>query len=250
MRVSYSKAWWVKDNSVGSVYSVVEILDMIDYLVRNTHVKALGNIFRQDRGIIMGGKSSGWLSDCSLMVDEFRYVENKVKAGLIDEARVLKYFSRYRDDCTTLNVGNFMDISAEIYPPSLSLTQENDNFEEVDVLDMHVRIQNGQVSTRVYCKTDDFPFDVISLPFLASNLDSKVCYMVFYGQVVRYQRLTSFKVDFEVRTKFLADILLARGYNKKILCSKFSKAVEKYILEFQKWEIPIDLKSWFIDIVS
>ena len=33
-------------------------------------------------------------------------------------------------------------------------------------------------------------------------------------------------------------------------CSKFSKAVEKYILEFQKWEIPIDLKSWFNDIVS
>ena len=92
-----------------------------------------------------------------------------------------------------------MDISAEIYPPSLSLTQENDNFEEVDVLDMHVRIQDGQITTKVYCKTDDFPFSVISLPFLVSNLDSKVCYMVFYGQVIRYQRLTSLKGDFEVR---------------------------------------------------
>ena len=235
---------------MGNVYSVAEILDMVDYLVRNTHIRALGNIFRQDKGIIMGGKSSGWLSDCSLMVDEFRYIENKVKAGLIDEARGLRYFSRYRDDCTTLNVSNFMDISAEIYPPSLSLTQENDNFQEVNVLDMHVKIQNGEVSTRVYCKTDDFPFNVISLPFLTSNLDSKVCYMVFYGQVIRYQRLTSFKVDFEVRTKFLADILLARGYNRKILCNKFTKAVEKYILEFQKWEIPLDLKSWFIDIVG
>ena len=179
VRVSYSRAWWVKDNSVGNVYSVMEILDMIDYLVRNTHVKALGNIFRQDKGIIMGGKSSGWLSDCSLMVDEFKYIEGKVRGGLLDEARVLKYFSRYRDDCTTLNVGSFMDISAEIYPPSLSLTQENDDFEEVNVLDLHVTIQQGTVITRVYCKTDDFPFDVISLPFLASNLDSKVCYMVF-----------------------------------------------------------------------
>ena len=163
---------------------------------------------------------------------------------------MLGYFSRYRDDCTTLNVGNFMDISAEIYPPSLSLTQENDNSEEVDVLDMHVRIQDGQIITKVYCKTDDFPFSVISLPFLVSNLDSKVCYMVFYGQVIRYQRLTSLKGDFEVRTKFLADILLARGYNKKILCNKFSKAVEKYILEFQKWEIPLDIKSWFNNIVG
>ena len=115
---------------------------------------------------------------------------------------------------------------------------------------MHVRIQDGQITTKVYCKTDDFPFSVISLPFLVSNLDSKVCYMVFYGQVIRYQRLTSLKGDFEVRTKFLADILLARGYNKKILCNKFSKAVQKYILEFQKWEIPLDIKLWFDSIVG
>ena len=82
-----------------------------------------------------------------------------------------------------------------------------------------------------WARTDAFPFHVISLPFLESNLDDKICYKVFYGQVIRYQRLTSFKVDFEARTKFLADILLARGYNKKILCSRFSKAVEKYISE-------------------
>ena len=53
IRVSYNKAWWVRDNSVGNVYSVVEVLEMVDYLVRNTYVKALGNIFRQDKGIIM-----------------------------------------------------------------------------------------------------------------------------------------------------------------------------------------------------
>ena len=31
---------------------------------------------RQAKGIIMGSKSSGWLSDCSLMVDEYKYVSN------------------------------------------------------------------------------------------------------------------------------------------------------------------------------
>ena len=55
------------------VYSMLEVMDMVDYLVRNTYVRAFGRIFRQIKGIIMGGKSSGWLSDCSLMVDEFRY---------------------------------------------------------------------------------------------------------------------------------------------------------------------------------
>ncbi len=153
---------------------MVEILDMVDYLVRNTFIKALGNIFRQDKGIIMGGKSSGWLSDCSLMVDEFKYIEGKVKSGLVDEARRLKFFSRYRDDCTTVNVGDFLTISAEIYPASLSLTQENEDLSKANVLDMEVGISDGIINTRVYCKTDHFPFDVISLHFLSSNLDSNI----------------------------------------------------------------------------
>jgi hypothetical protein len=53
-------------------------------LVRNTYVKAFGHIFRQDRGMIMGGKSSGGLSDCSLIVDEYGYIEGKVKAGQVE----------------------------------------------------------------------------------------------------------------------------------------------------------------------
>ena len=223
---------------------------MVDYLVRNTFVKALGNIFRQDKGIIMGGKSSGWLSDCSLMVDEFKYIEGKVKSGLVDEARRLKFFSRYRDDCTTVNVDDFLTISAEIYPASLSLTQENEDSSKANVLDMEVGISEGMINTKVYCKTDHFPFDVISLPFLSSNLDNCICYRVFYGQIIRFQRLTSDRIDFEIRTRSLANILIARGYNKNRLRSQFSKAIEKYMIEFCKWDIPLDLKLWFDHILS
>ena len=126
IRVGHDKAWWVATNAEGLVYSVADILDMVDFLVRNTYVKALGGIFRQAKGIVMGGRVSGWLSDCSLMVDEFKFVDRKIRAGLTPEVTNLKYFRRYRDDCTTLNVDNFIQIAGEIYPPSLTLTQEND----------------------------------------------------------------------------------------------------------------------------
>ena len=84
----------------------------------------------------MGGKISDWLSDCSLMVDEFRFVKNKISNGLRDQANRLKYFRCYRDDCTNLNCDNFIDIASEMYPPSLSLTQENDDPSRANVLDM------------------------------------------------------------------------------------------------------------------
>ena len=98
----------------------------------------------------MGGSSSGWLSDCSLAVDEYKYIEGKVKNSSTDEANKLKFFRRYRDDCTTINVDNFLDISGEIYPPSLDLTQENDDHHRADVLDMSVSLENGNIITKVF----------------------------------------------------------------------------------------------------
>ena len=126
------------------------LVEMIDYLVRQTHIKAFGSIFRQVKGIIMGGKSSGWLSDCSLMVDEYKYVDTKVRAGLVEDADRLRFFRRYRDDCTSLNIDNFMNIASEIYPPSLSLTQENEQLDRASVLDMDVSIQDSNIVTKVF----------------------------------------------------------------------------------------------------
>ena len=80
IRVTYHKAYWTRDSSKSDTYSVTEILEMTDFLIRNSYIKALGKIFRQTKGIIMGGRSSGWLSDCSLMVDEFKYIDKKIKA--------------------------------------------------------------------------------------------------------------------------------------------------------------------------
>ena len=171
---------------------------MIEYLISNSFVKAFGHIFKQDRGIIMGGKSSGWLSDCSLMVDEYKYIDSKIKSGETEEANKLKFFRRYRDDCTSINIDNFMNISRQIYPPSLELTQENTDFSKANVLDMEVQLENGIICTKVYCKTDAFPFNVISLPFLETNIDRRICYKVFYGQitVASVKKLTKWRAVF------------------------------------------------------
>ena len=245
VKIGHEAAYWVIDNSEEPVYSVAEVIDMIEYLIRNTYIKAFGNIFCQDRGIIMGGKSSGWLSDCSLMVDEYKYIDNKVKLGQTAEANNLKFFRRYRDDCTSINVNDFINISRDIYPPSLELTQENTNPNSANVLDMEVKLDDGNITTKVYCKTEAFPFNVISLPFLETNIDKKICYKVFYGQVIRYQRLCTHLSAFEERTKTLLDILIRRRYKFNKLRQEFCRAIECYISDFQTWSIPLDFNNWF-----
>ena len=61
--------------------------------------------------------------------------------------------------------------------------------------------------------------------------------------------MSSLKEDFECRVKFLADISIKRGYDIKLLQKQFCRAVDKYIIEFQKWAILLDLRAWFFDIV-
>ena len=138
--------------------------------------------------------------------------------------------------------------SGDIYPPSLSLTQENDDLSKANVLDMEVNISERSCITKVYCKTDHFPFNVISLPFLESNIDGDLCHGVFYSQIIRFERLSSHREDFEKRTRYLGEILKSRGYRNNVLERLFSKCVTKYAKEFQKWYIPLNIKTWFCDI--
>ena len=250
IKVEYKSARWVSNANDTDTFTVGETLDMISFLIKETYIKAFGHIFQQVKGIIMGGKISGWLSDCSLMVDEFLYIKNKTSNGLRDQAHRLRFFRRYRDDCTTLNCDNFIDIAREIYPPSLSLTQENDNPRQANVLDMDVNISDSKCTTKVFCKTDHFPFNVISLPFLESNIDNKLCYRVFYSQLIRFQRLCSNRKDFELRTKYLGLILANRGYQINLLEREFCKAISNYTKEFQKWALPLDINIWFKQIFN
>jgi hypothetical protein len=142
-----------------------------------------------------------------------------------------------------------LDIAQNIYPDSLSLTQENEDFSQANVLDMQVNITDSSIITKVYCKTDYFPFHVISLPFLDSNIADRISYLVFYSQVLRYERLSSKKIDFEERCRQLVQTLKSRNYKLDRLRKEFCRVIVKYRIEFMKWVIPENLASWFNEII-
>ena len=74
--------------------------------------------------------------------------------------------------------------------------------------------------------------------------------MFFYSQVLRYQRLCTHIVDFNERTKILGGVLLQRGYMYKKLCKQFIRVVNKYRHEFERWEVPSNVHSWFSNIIN
>ncbi len=66
----------------------------------------------------------------------------------------------------------------------IPLSHENEDLRRATVLDVQVSIDRGNFITKVYNKTDSFPFDGISMPFLESNVCEEICYKVFYSQML------------------------------------------------------------------
>ena len=52
----------------------------------------------------------------------------------------------------------------QIYPPELQLNKSNTSDTESPVLDLHLSISNGFVSSKIYDKRDDFDFDIVKFP--------------------------------------------------------------------------------------
>ena len=73
---------------------------------------------------------------------------------------------------------------------------------------------------------------------------------MFFSQIIRFERLSTNREDFECRTRYLGNILRQRGYYINTLEKLFSKCIIKYAVEFQKWSLPANTKTWFYNIIN
>ena len=49
---------------------------------------------------------------------------------------------------------------------------------EAPFLDLHLSVENGFVSSKIYDKRDDFDFDIVNFPFLDGVVPRRTSYMV------------------------------------------------------------------------
>ena len=157
---------------------------------------------------------------------------------------------RYLDDIGMPNFQEFADIN-NIYPNTPTLTKSNDsNITEVAFLDLSVSVVNNKFETRIYCKTDDYNFEVISLPFLDSNVCNDMCYNVYFGQVLRFLRVCSKLEDFKERSVFLTKILQERRYNIARLASKINQVLNKHKKDWTKFATKVRVKDYMVYLVK
>ena len=93
--------------------------------------------------------------------------------------------SRYLEDL--LNIGNpyCEGMVSQIYPAAeLQLNKTNTFDSKALLLDLHLLILDGFVSSKIYDKGDDFDFDIVNFPSLDGDVPHTTSYGVYISQLI------------------------------------------------------------------
>ena len=233
-----NKSWFSSSNTRNS-FSREKLKEAIEYLLFNSYVKFGPYVFKQNKGIPMGGNASPLIADLFLANLEFKYMNKLVNTKQdnfnynrnIRLAKKLSNNSRYIDDilvCGIRDINKFLQYSSEIYPDSIPLTAGNTDHLKDTFLDIDIQIERDNFNTKIYHKVDDFNFEVVSFPFPTSNISDYITYNSFYSQSVRYASICSKFDYFAARCKRLTDCLILRGYKKHKFKINFNKFIANY----------------------
>ena len=92
----------------------------------------------------------------------------------------------------SLNNKVFVDHVDRIYPSELEIKETTDSPSSAAFLDLYLQYdQQGQLTTKLYDKRDDFDFPIVNFPFLDSNIPTSPTYGIYMSQLIRYSRACS-----------------------------------------------------------
>ena len=111
-------------------------------------------------------------------------------------------------------------------------------------MDLKISIENNKFITNLYDKRDYFPFCIVRMPYIDSNIPSKIFYSSFGAEILRYARNTS-KVEVFLNTcKNLLVRMLKQGGHINGLSNVLNKIVGRHFDTFSKfYEDPHSLKE-------
>ena len=198
-------------NSVNyTEYTLNQIVTALQFILDTCYVQFAGRIYKQIVGIPMGGNACPFIADLYLSWCEYEYMAKIMKED-VALAKSLNYNSRYMDDIITINFFGFGQLANKIYDPSLILKLSSVSGRSDAFLDLYIRIHNNRFYHGIYHKVDDFSFEVISFPFLTSNISKFEGPKCFYSQIIRFARLCNNLQDFQTRLKLTFLKLVKRG---------------------------------------
>ena len=212
----------------GLAFTHPEVCKLVFDVVNETYVACFGNIFKQIKGVPMGGNASPDIADLALAAMEYKY-------SIINTNEQL-HFYRYVDDLLLFDCKAFASIAPLIYGNDLgiesTLPSDSANF-----LDLNVQCKDKGIRFRIHDKTDMFNFGVNKYASNDSNVDEKVHYNIMFTQILRAIKLNSQFNDFKTHFFKLCNVFIRKGFPVTMLYEITYKVCTRNICLLHKYNI-------------
>ncbi len=236
---SNSSVYWTTKGKDNRFFSKTTLKECVSFLIENCFFTVGNMIFQQVIGIPMGIDPAPFWANLFLYHYENKFIQSLISTG---SKRAFYYHStmRFIDDLCAINdCHDFNKSFLEIYPPELELKVEHLG-DHATFLDLDITIENSQFVYKLYDKRDTFPFSIIRMPHLDSNIPSQIFYGSILSEFLRIARCTLRIEDFLIRAKELYSRMTNQGGNRHCICKQIRKASVRHHEAFDKFECGID----------
>ena len=107
--------------------------------------------------------------------------------------------SRYLDDLLNIDNPYFEGMVNQIYPPELQLNKAKFSGTEAPLLDLHLYVANGFVSSKIYDKRYNFDFGIVNFLFLDGDVPCCASYGIYISQLIRFARVCNHVTDLTLK---------------------------------------------------
>ena len=177
--------YWGKKSKGNIASSKNTLTTSLKHLIQNCYFM-IGNLpIRQKLGIPME------IDPASFWTNFFSYTyENKYISYSNDRVKARHFYATkcFIDDLGTLNDGGVFNIYRDIYPPELQLKVEHSGT-HTTFLNLDVTAKDGVFIYKIFIKHDAFPFFIIRMPYIDSNIPKSIFYSALVGEFLRIARL-------------------------------------------------------------
>ena len=200
---AFGNVYWAKKKPKTSTsFSRNSLKDALKHLVRKCYFTVGNTIMRQAIGIPMGIDPAPFWANLFLYQYEHRYMDTLI-TGNNKNARHFHATKRFMDDLCALNDGNlFEKVYQEIYPDELELKKEHSG-NHGTFLNLEITIIEGKFVYKLYDKRDAFPFSIVRMPHVDSNIPEVIFYSSLVGEFLEIARATLLYCDFVDKAKTL-----------------------------------------------
>lgn len=212
-------------------YTKEELKELIQVVTTESYVTFAGFLFKQVKGIPMGGNSSPIIADLVLSILEYKFLTDKDNATF---AKQVNNSFRYIDDLLCTCSKELSLKVHRIYPAELTLEATAEEEYSASFLDLKIDIK-PKLSFGVYNKTDYFPFKVTRYTFSDSNVSYNKSLSVFYGEVIRYCRINTNVTYLISDIQCLISCFINNGFKSKDIVSQLFFVAKNYPMLFARF---------------